>query len=67
MRQIDPLSRQGLVDAARGLRTTGTLFSNAEVFNPFTCEWELTDFAVEKGWVTGTGHYRAHTEVDLKG
>ncbi|NTV00686.1 MAG: adenine deaminase, partial [Methanoregulaceae archaeon] len=42
-------------------------FSNAEVFNPFTCEWELTDFAVEKGWVTGTGHYRAHTEVDLKG
>jgi adenine deaminase len=46
---------------------TSTLFTNAEVFNPFTCEWLLTDFAVEKGRVTGTGHYRAHTEVDLKG
>ncbi len=67
MKEPDPFSRQGLVDAARGLRTTETLFANAEIFNPFTCEWQLTDFAVERGRVTGTGYYRAHTEVDLKG
>jgi len=67
VREHNPLSRQDLIDTARGFRTTGTLFRNAEVFNPFTGEWQLTDFAVEKGRVTGTGHYRAHTEVDLKG
>jgi adenine deaminase len=60
-------SRKNLVEAARGLRTADTCFRNAEVFNPFTGEWQLTDFAVKDGLVIGTGPYDAHDEVDLKG
>jgi adenine deaminase len=60
-------TRKNLVEAARGLRTADTCFRNAEIFNPFTSEWQLTDFAVSAGLVIGTGPYDAVNEVDLKG
>ena len=42
-------------------------FLNAEVFNPFTGEWQDTGFAVRDGLIVGPGQYRARREVDLKG
>lgn len=42
-------------------------FLNAEVFNPFTGEWQDSDIAVKDGRVIGHGAYRATTEIDLKG
>ena len=59
--------RERLVQAARGLASADILFSNAEVFNPFTGEWQHTGFAIRDGVVIGAGSYRAKKEVDLKG
>lgn len=43
------------------------VFKNAEVFSPFTCEWQEEDIAVRHGVVIGTGPgYRGKREVDLK-
>lgn len=56
-----------LIQAARGLASADILFSNAEVFNPFTGEWQPTDFAVKDGIVIGSGSARAHHRIDLKG
>ena len=42
------------------------VFRNAEVFSPFTCEWQEEDIAVRFGVVIGTGKgYRGRREVDL--
>jgi adenine deaminase len=56
-----------LIQAARGLGCADILFSNAEVFNPFTGEWQHTSFSVKDGRVIGTGITRAQRSVDLKG
>jgi adenine deaminase len=53
--------------AAQGLAPADTVFSNAELFDPFTCTWDRTDFAVKDGIVIGTGTYTGRKEVDLHG
>lgn len=55
-----------LIAAARGDIPADILFTDAEVFNPFTCSWELTSFGVKDGIVLGTGAYRAHQVHSLK-
>ena len=35
--------RQDLIDAARGLKPADTVFKNATIFNPFSCNWERGD------------------------
>jgi adenine deaminase len=60
-------SRKNIVDAALGVRTSDIVFRNAEIFNPFTSEWETTDFAVKDGMVSGTGVYVGNADQDLKG
>jgi adenine deaminase len=52
--------------AAQGLAPADTVFRNAELFNPFTCTWDTTDFAVKDGIVIGTGTYTGREEVDLR-
>jgi len=59
--------RERLLQAARGLARADILFSDAEVFNPFSGEWQSADFAVMDGIVVGAGSYKAGEEVDLKG
>jgi adenine deaminase len=58
--------RKTLIPAARGIVPADILFTNAEIFNPFTGDWEDTSFAVSDGIVIGIGSYRAKKEVDLK-
>jgi adenine deaminase len=60
-------SRWDRVRAARGLDTADTLFLNADIYNPITRGWYLTDLAVKDGFVAGIGPYPAQNEVDLKG
>lgn len=59
--------RERLVPVARGSSPADVLFENAELFNPFTCEWSRTDVAVKDGIVLGTGRYRAKTTIDFRG
>ena len=45
-----------------------TLFSNLNLFNPFTCSWEDTSFSVRAGNVQNVGGYaRGKKECDLHG
>ncbi len=53
--------------AARGNVPADIVFYNGEIFNPFTCEWENSGFAVKNGVVIGTGEYHGVQEYDLKG
>lgn len=55
------------VKASRGEIPSDVVYENAEIFNPFTCEWSISSFAVKSGFVVGTGDYRAHESVDLRG
>lgn len=55
-----------LIAAARGDIPADLLFTNAEIFNPFSCSWDLTSFGVKDGIVLGTGVYRAHKVCSLK-
>lgn len=41
--------------------------NNGEIFNPYTCEWQLEDFAIKNGIIIGVGSgYRGKKEIDLK-
>jgi adenine deaminase len=56
-----------LIDAARGLVNADAVFKNAELFNPFSCEWEQGSFAVTEGRVVGIGEYRGLAEHEMAG
>jgi adenine deaminase len=56
-----------LIDAARGRVKSDAVFSNAELFNPFSCEWEQGSLAVTDGLVVGIGDYRGLVEHDMGG
>jgi adenine deaminase len=56
-----------LIQAARGEVPADIVFTNAEIFNPFTCSWEPGDLAVKDGIVLGTGDYSGIDEQDMKG
>jgi adenine deaminase len=53
-----------MLDAARGLARADTVFKNATIFNPFTCDWQRGDLAVKNGIILGTGAYTGRTEHD---
>ncbi|MDD3621955.1 MAG: amidohydrolase family protein, partial [Methanofollis sp.] len=56
------------MDAARGRVTAGQVFTHLSLYNPFTCSWEETSFAVKDGTVVGMGEgYEGLETVDLKG
>jgi len=59
------IGRKTLIPAARGVVPADILFTNADIFNPFTGTWEDTSFAVSDGIVIGIGSYRAKKEVNL--
>ncbi|MDD1673730.1 MAG: adenine deaminase [Methanomicrobiales archaeon] len=43
------------------------LFSNLELYNPFTCSWEQTSFSVNEGKIQNIGGYQGKREFDLLG
>jgi adenine deaminase len=55
------------MEAARGLIPADTTYTRATLFNPFTCSWEETAFAVRDGIVVGIGDYEAKETIDLCG
>jgi adenine deaminase len=55
-----------VIAAARGEVPADLLFTDAELFNPFTCSWESTSFGVKDGIVLGTGAYHARQTCSLK-
>jgi adenine deaminase len=56
-----------LIGAARGNAPADAIFTNAKIFNPFTCTWDSETLAVKDGIVLGTGDYSGITEYDLNG
>jgi adenine deaminase len=64
---MPPVPLLSLLRAARGQDPADVVFVNADLFNPFTGDWSLTDFAVLNGMVVGTGTYRGKLVIDLKG
>lgn len=59
--------REHLLPVARGIELADVVFQNAEIYNPFSCDWETGDLAVKGGYIAGIGKYRGHSTVDLKG
>ncbi|QSZ66067.1 adenine deaminase [Methanofollis aquaemaris] len=56
------------MNAARGSVPADRLFTGLSLYNPFTCTWEETSFAVKDGRVVGMGEgYEARETVDLGG
>ncbi|MDK2974818.1 MAG: adenine deaminase [Methanofollis sp.] len=55
------------MEAARGRIPADCAYTGAALFNPFTCSWEETAFAVTDGIVVGLGEYDAEKTVDLGG
>jgi len=62
-----PPTKKEMLDAARGLTPADRVFKNAQIFNPFTCDWQRGDLAVKNGIVLGTGSYSGLTELDCTG
>lgn len=56
-----------MIEAARGRIPADTTYTGGVLFNPFTCSWEETAFAVRDGIVVGPGEYEAEKTVDLGG
>ena len=61
------MTEKNLIDAARGTVPADSVFTNATIFNPFTCTWGKGNLAVKDGIVLGIGEYRAATEHDMRG
>jgi len=59
--------RRAGVRAARGLEPADAIFTNGEIYNPFSCGWEQTSIAIKDGVIIGLGDYHASTIVDLAG
>jgi len=61
-------SPESLIDPALGRTPSDIVFTNACIFNPFTCNWVDTDFAVASGMVVGLGnHYKGRETCELNG
>lgn len=56
-----------MIEAARGRIPADTAYTGGVLFNPFTCSWEETAFAVRDGIVVGLGEYEAEKTFDLGG
>lgn len=56
------------IQAAAGMEPCDTIFINANVFCPFTGEWEENAvFGVKDGRIAGYGNYSAEEIIDLRG
>jgi len=55
------------INAARGTAPADAVFTNAKIFNPFTCTWDEGTLAVKDGIILGTGDYSGKKEYDLTG
>jgi len=59
---------ENLIGPALGTEPSDIVFSDACLFDPFTCTWIETGFAVAHGRLVGLGdHYRGRKTCDLKG
>lgn len=56
-----------LLRVAQGREPADRLFTHLSLYNPFSCSWDETSFAVADGVVVGTGEYEARETVDLGG
>lgn len=56
-----------LINAARGITTADAVFTNASIFNPFTCTWDKGTLGIKHGIVLGIGNYAGKKEYDLAG
>ena len=43
------------------------MIRNAELYDSFTCNWDLVNFAIKDGIILGTGNYSGIREIDCKG
>jgi len=55
------------LNAARGKAPADAVFTNAKIFNPFTCAWDEGTLAVKDGIILGIGDYSGKKEYDLTG
>ena len=59
---------RSLLRTALGKEAGDVLFTEATLFNPFSCEWEENvSFIVRNGYVAGFGDYSAAATVSLRG
>ena len=56
-----------LINATRGNAPADAVFTNAKIFNPFTCTWDEGTLAVKDGIILGIGNYTGKKEYDLSG
>jgi len=62
---MDPYKR--LIRAARGVTPADAVFSDAEIFNPFTCRWNHGSLAIKDGVILGIGDYEGSREINTEG
>ncbi|MBT8507776.1 adenosine deaminase [Methanomicrobiaceae archaeon CYW5] len=59
---------RSLLETALGNEAGDIFFTEATLFNPFSCEWEEdVSFVVKNGYVVGFGEYTAASTVSLRG
>ncbi|HDQ08403.1 MAG TPA: adenine deaminase [Methanoculleus sp.] len=57
---------RSLINTALGQEAGDIFFTNATLFNPFSCEWEENvSFVVKDGYIAGFGDYSAGSTVSL--
>jgi len=56
-----------MMEAARGNIPADRIFTNASIFNPFTCTWDAGTLAVKNGIVLGIGDYKGKDVCDCSG
>jgi len=52
--------------ASLGDEPADLVCENCRLFNPFTCDWEHTSFAVKDGIVVGVGEYSGRSVIDVR-
>ena len=55
------------VEAAAGRRKADLVLKNARIVNVFTETLEITDIAIDGGYIVGLGSYEGEKEQDLAG
>lgn len=56
-----------MIDAARGNTPADIVFTNASIFNAFTCTWDKGTLAVKDGIILGIGDYTGKKEYNFAG
>ncbi|KQC03506.1 MAG: adenosine deaminase [Methanoculleus sp. SDB] len=61
------MTADALISVALGERPADLVCHDVSLFNPFSCEWEETSFAVAGGRVAGIGAYEGIREIRFGG